>query len=434
VAVDLAMPRLSDEMLEGTISRWLKGVGDAVTQGEPVVEVETEKVIVEVEANAAGVITEIVAAEQAVVPVGGLLCRIGAKGEAPAAKAQAAKAPSAKPVPRPPATPAPAPPAAPTHGVTLPSLAPERAARPTGGGDTTRVSPLAQRVATELGIDLGTVTGTGIGGKIVVSDLQPYLGSAPVAGAATGSGGAPRASPPDYRAALASVTGAFTDVPHTALRRTIARRMAESKQWIPHFTMTAEIDVTDLLRERERLNKALPDDKITVNDLLIKAAAFALEQVPELNAAYLEDGVRRFQAVHIGFAVAIDEGLVTPVVRDCHVKSIGRIAREARELAAKAKSRALTAQDLQGGTFTISNLGMFDVVAFSAIINPPQVGILAIAQPQQKPVLHKGRQVVRSRLLATLSADHRAVDGVTVARFLHALKDVLELPEKVLTN
>jgi pyruvate dehydrogenase E2 component (dihydrolipoamide acetyltransferase) len=198
--------------------------------------------------------------------------------------------------------------------------------------------------------------------------------------------------------------------------------------------MTAEIDVTDLLRERERLNRALPEDKITVNDLLIKAAALALEQVPALNASYGDDAVRRFSAVHIGFAVAIDEGLVTPVVRDCHVKSIGRIARESRELVARAKARTLTAQDLQGGTFTISNLGMFDVVEFSAIINPPQVGILAIAQPQQKPVVHKGRQVVRARLNATLSADHRAVDGITAARFLKALKDVLELPEKVLTS
>jgi pyruvate dehydrogenase E2 component (dihydrolipoamide acetyltransferase) len=378
---------------------------------------------VEVEANEAGVITEIVATEQSIVPVGGLLCRIGAKGEAVSSRPAAKAAPIAKPAPAPKPSPAPA-----TNVVAMPSRAPARAANVPDGA---LISPLARRVAGELGIDLSTIKGTGIGGKIVVSDLQPYLGTAQVAR------GAPQAQAlvaPDYRAAVASVPGDFTDMPHTSLRRTIARRLAESKQHIPHFYMTAEIDVTDLLRERERLNKALPDDKVTVNDLMIKGAALALEQVPDLNAAYLGDAVRRFASVHIGFAVAIDEGLVTPVVRDCHVKSIGRIAREARELVDRAKSRGLTPQDLQGGTFTISNLGMFDVVEFAAIINPPQVGILAIAQPQQKPVIHKGRQVVRSRLMATVSADHRAVDGVTAARFLKALKDVLELPEKVLTS
>ncbi len=432
MAVDLAMPRLSDDMKEGTISRWLKGVGDAVSKGEPLVEVETEKLIVEVEATAAGVVVEILAPEQTVVPVGGLLCRIGAAGEAPIARTMAAAPPV--PAKREAAARAAAPamhstPAAPARSNVVPLTA--RPPQPSAsGGAVAAVSPLARRVAQEMGIDLSAVAGTGIGGKIVVSDLQPYLGPAPAARPARapapmgrgGTGPLPLGSEP------------HEDVPHSPLRRTIARRMAESKQAIPHFYMTAEIDVTDLLRERERLNRALPDDKITVNDLMIKAAALALEQVPELNASYGDAAVRRFASVHIGFAVAIDEGLVTPVVRDCHVKSIGRIAREARDLAARAKARTLVAADLQGGTFTISNLGMFDVVEFAAIINPPQVGILAIAQPQQKPVIHKGRQVVRTRLMATLSADHRAVDGVTGARFLKALKDVLELPEKVLTS
>ncbi|HEX7927310.1 MAG TPA: dihydrolipoamide acetyltransferase family protein, partial [bacterium] len=374
------------------------------------------------------VLVEIVAAEQSVVAVGGLLCRIGAQGEAKAGKSSAKSAapakPAAAPAPRP--APAPQPAAAPSNVVAMPSRSPAPAV-----GDGTRVSPLAQRVATELGIDLSKITGTGIGGKIVVSDLQPYLAGSQAPKAAPAAASRPAV---DYRAAIADITGGHEDVPHSSLRRTIARRMAESKEHIPHFYMTAEIDVTDLLRERERLNKALPDDKITVNDLMVKGTALALEQVPDLNAAYLDDAVRRFKAVHVGFAVAIDEGLVTPVVRDCHVKSIGRIAKESRELVAKAKGRSLAAADLQGGTFTISNLGMFDVVEFSAIINPPQVGILAIAQPQQKPVIHKGRQVVRSRLMATVSSDHRAVDGITAARFLKALKEVLELPEKVLTN
>lgn len=412
VAVALSLPRLSDEMKEGTISRWLKGVGDTVAKGEPVVEVETEKVIVEVEANTDGVIVEIIAPEQAVVPVGGLLCRIGGKEEAPAVASTSApkRSPAAAPVPPLPPQP-------------QPSARPE----PPAGEETARASPLARRIANELGIDLGTVLGTGPGGRIVAADLHPLLSGA---GTVPATGSAPSSNARE----AAGVTGGFQDVPLSALRRTIARRMAESKQAIPHFYMATEVDVTDLLRERERLNRALPDEKVTVNDLMLKAVALALEQVPELNAAWLGDGVRRFSAVHIGFAVAIDEGLVTPVVRDCHVKSLGRIAREARELTRRAKSRTLTAEDLQGGTFTISNLGMFEVSAFAAIINPPQVGILAIAQPRQEPAVYKGRQAVRSRLTATLSADHRAVDGVTGARFLKVFKDILELPEKVLTS
>lgn len=414
MAIALSLPRLSDEMKEGTISRWLKGVGDPVAKGEPVVEVETEKVIVEVEANADGVIVEIIAPEQAVVPVGGLLCRIGGKEEAPAEVTSAPKRLPAVAAPPPPAPPRPEPAAWPEPPV----------------GEGARASPLAQRVATALGIDLGAVRGTGPGGRIVAADLQPFLSGAAQA-PAPAVGAVPSG---DARTAVAGITGGFQDVPLSGLRRTIARRMVESKQAIPHFYMATEVDVTDLLRERERLNRALPDQKVTVNDLMLKASALALEQVPELNAAWLGDMVRRFAAMHIGFAVAIEEGLVTPVVRDCHVKSLGRIAREARELVQRAKSRTLAAGDLQGGTFTVSNLGMFDVSAFAAIINPPQVGILAVAQPRQEPVIYKGRQVARSRLTATLSADHRAVDGVTGARFLKALKEILELPEKVLTS
>ncbi len=196
--------------------------------------------------------------------------------------------------------------------------------------------------------------------------------------------------------------------------------------------MTAEVDVTAALALRTRLNEALSEGRVSVNDLMLKATALALEQVPELNATFTEGALRRFSAVHIGFAAAVGEGLVTPVVRDCHLKSIGRIARDAAALVARARERALTAEDLQGGTFTISNLGMYDLVEFSAIINPPQVGILAIATPQERPVAERGRIAFRSLLRATLSADHRAVDGVTGAVFLQAFKAVLEQPERLM--
>jgi len=226
--------------------------------------------------------------------------------------------------------------------------------------------------------------------------------------------------------------GGYEDVPHSTLRRTIARRMSEAKGAIPHFYMTVEVDVTDALGLRERLNAALEDGRVSVNDLMIKATAQALERVPNVNATYAEGALRRFAGVHIGFATAIEEGLVTPVVRDCQLKSIGRIARETAALIEKARNRALAAEDLQGGTFTISNLGMTEVVEFSAIINPPQVGILAIAKPVERPVADRGRVVLRSLLRATLSADHRAVDGITGAEFLKAFKDVLEHPERLM--
>ena len=208
--------------------------------------------------------------------------------------------------------------------------------------------------------------------------------------------------------------------------------MSEAKGAIPHFYLTAEVDLTEALALRERLNGALEGGHISVNDLMIKATALALERVPALNATYADSGVRRFAAVHIGFAAAIEEGLLTPVVRDCHLKSIGRIARETRALIEKARARTLAAEDLQGGTFTISNLGMTEVVEFSAIINPPQVGILAIARPTERPVADRGRVAFRWLLRATLSADHRAVDGVTGAEFLKAFKGVLEHPERLM--
>jgi pyruvate dehydrogenase E2 component (dihydrolipoamide acetyltransferase) len=434
MAVELTMPRFSDEMKEGTISRWLKGPGEAVAKGEPIVEVETEKVIVEVEANAAGVIVEIVAQEHAIVPVGGLLCRIGNSGEAAApAKAAPGRPSVAKSAPAPKVH-AP-PPARPAQVVSLPARSSAGAAAKNiapvtpPGAAAGPVSPLARRVATELGIDLSGISGSGIGGKIILSDLQPFLPEGqeqPV----------PAAPPPARAVATTSPAGdgAYQDLPHSSTRRTIARRMAESKQTVPHFYMTAEVDVTDLLRERERLNRALPEQKVTVNDLIIKAAALALERVPDLNASWHEDAVRRYAQAHIGFAAAVDDGLVTPVVRDCHGKSLGRIAREARALAARAKARTLTAQDLAGATFTVSNLGMFDVVEFAAIINPPQVAILAVAQPQQKPVAVKGRLTIRSRMNVTVSCDHRALDGATAARFLKALKETLETPELVISG
>jgi pyruvate dehydrogenase E2 component (dihydrolipoamide acetyltransferase) len=462
MAVEVHLPKLSDEMTEATISRWLKEVGESVDKGEPIVEVETEKVIVEVEAPRAGVIVEIVAAEQEVVPVDGLLCRIGAPGERTVPQRAARQAaPEAAPETAAAAEPA-AQVAAPPHAAEIaaqaggpaaaatasnvvnlrqrPAPAAQVAGRLRGGAAVSvAASPLARRVAEELGIDLTAVQGTGIGGKVVMADLQPYLEQpqSPAAPAPAPRTAAPQTAPPGAPQAppassAATTETGFADVPHSSLRRTIARRMSEAKGGIPHFYMTVEADVTEVLALRERLNAALSDGRVSVNDLMVKAAALALERVPALNATYTDNAVRRYTGVHIGVATAIDDGLVTPVLRDCQLKTVGRIARESAALIAKAHARTLAAEELQGGTFTVSNLGMTEVVEFAAIVNPPQVGILAIARPVERPAAHQGRVVLRKLLRATLSADHRAVDGVTGAAFLTAFKEVLEHPERLM--
>ena len=455
MALEVRLPRFSDEMKEGTVTRWLKAAGDPVAAGEALAEIETEKVIVEVVAPKAGVLLEIHAAEQTVVPVNGLLCRIGEAGEMPArTTAAGTPAPAAAPgaVPRAAASggkvvtlasrpsrdesrapPLPAAQAAGVQAVAAQAVTAQAVATRGAPLAPGLLSPLARRVASELKLDLTQVQGTGIGGKIVLSDLEPFLaaGHAPAARAAPGRGALPAVIPSAWEAAPPE-PGTVIDEPHSPLRRAIARRMAESKATIPHFYMTAELDATDLLALRMRLNATLPEARLSVNDFVLKATALALREVPALNAEYSEQALRRREAVHLGFAVATDEGLFTPVVRDCHLKSVGAIAEDAQGLIAKAKARTLTPQDLQGGTFTVSNLGMYDVAAFSAIINPPQVAILAVARPQERPVACNGRVIVRSHLNVTVSADHRAVDGVTVAKFLQAFRAVVEAPERLL--
>lgn len=449
MALEVRLPKLSDEMTEATISRWLKAVGDSVDKGEPLVEVETEKVIVEVEAPRAGFIVEIRAEEQEVVPVDAVICLIGEAGEvvqpssaAPGAEDQRAAAGASTPPVSVQAPPASVPPSAQGSNVVqmiqrTPPAGLARASPTAAVG----ASPLARRVADELGIDLAGVQGSGIGGKIVMADLQPLVDamSGPPTDASTQSvpvEGAeatwPAPPPPSPAGVAATAPSEYEEAPLSGLRRTIARRMAEAKATIPHFYMTAEIDVSDALALRERLNQSFEEGRISVNDLMIKGTALALERVPSLNATYSDTGLRRYAGIHIGIATAIDDGLVTPVVRDCHLKSIGRIARETAELIEKARRRELSQSELQGGTFTISNLGMYPVAEFAAIINPPQVGILAIARPVERPTGENGRIVLRRLLKATLSADHRAVDGVTGAKFLDAFREVLEQPERLM--
>jgi pyruvate dehydrogenase E2 component (dihydrolipoamide acetyltransferase) len=445
-------------MKEGTVTRWLKAVGDPVAAGEPIAEVETEKVIVEVVAPQAGVLLEIQAAEQSVVAVEGVLCRIGKADElrehaaagctSPTQPSRASRESGPTALPRFPSASNGVLSGRPAREEGMPNSAAQPAliAKAVGVSHATGtaaqnmgVSPLARRVAAELALDLTQVRGTGVGGKIVVSDLEPFLVTRQLGAVHTGPSRSalPAVIPttteaaPNEADAPAAASG-MIDVPHSPLRKAIARRMAESKATIPHFYMTAAVDATDLLALRARLNGSLAEAPLSLNDFLLKATALALLEVPALNAEYGELALRRHKAVHLAFAVATEAGLYTPVVRDCHLKSLGVIAREAEALVAKAKARSLAAVDLQGGTFTVSNLGMYDVAEFSAIINPPQVAILAVARPQERPAACNGRVIVRASLNVTVSADHRALDGVTVAKFLQAFRTVVEEPERLL--
>ncbi|MFS8664933.1 MAG: 2-oxo acid dehydrogenase subunit E2 [Limnochordales bacterium] len=431
----VTMPQMGFDMQEGTLVRWLKAPGDPVQRGEPIAEVETDKAVVEIESFHSGVVKELLIGEGQTVPVGTPIAIIDtgeadadvgepqteapAGAAAPAAPAAApattAAAPAAAVAPAPAAAPA-APPAAPA----APAPAAE-GAPPAGqnGAQRIKASPLARRLAAEHGISLQGLTGSGPGGRIVKQDV---LAAVAQAAAALAPAAAPAAAPvrPDEV------------VPLSRMRQTIARRMSESKQQAPHFYVTMAIDMDRAMELREQL-KQLPDvPPISVNDLVLKATAIALTRHPRLNASLEGDAIRVHGAVHLAMAVALDDGLITPVIRDCHAKSLVEIAREARELAEAARAGRLKPEHYQGGTFTVSNLGMFGVEEFAAIINPPQGAILAVGAVTEQPVVRNGQLAIGRVMRVTVSADHRVTDGAQVALFLQDLKAILENPLRLL--
>lgn len=403
VPIDVVMPRLSDQMEEATILRWLRGVGDAVEKGDELVEVETDKATVVYEAEAAGVVSEILAADGAVVQLGAVIARIRARGEnegAPGSAAAPAAAPTASATPS--ATAAPA--------AAMTAVAPAESGRP-------RATPVARRTARELGFALATVQGTGPGGRIVRADVRRAAESAGAAG--------PAAAP----AAGASDRGAATRVPLTATQRTIARRMVESTTTIPHFQLTVEIDMTKAVVLRAELKSLRPDDAPSLNDLVVKAVALALREFPSVNASFDRDAIVQHGRVNVGVAVATDDALLVPTIFDADRKSIFEIGRDARALAERVRSRAVTAAELGGGTFTVSNLGMLGIRRFTAVINPPQLAILAVGEIARVPVFDEnGAVVARDRLEVTLSSDHRVIYGADGARFLGRVRELLERP------
>jgi pyruvate dehydrogenase E2 component (dihydrolipoamide acetyltransferase) len=399
MATKVYMEALSPTMEEGRLVSWVKNQGDPVTNGDVLAEVETDKAIMELQARGEGVLLNVLAAEDSTVEVGTLLAVIGETDEDVsdilAAAGAAPEVAEAKPE---------------TAAGEAPSDAPRSPSETrTVGGTRIKSSPLARRLARERRIDLGAITGSGPGGRIVVRDVE----------AAEPAPRLPVALEPEAE---------FNDVGLSQLRKTIAKRLSSSIGPIPHFFLTSEIDMERTWEARVALNDVGDEQRISFNDIIIKVVAEALRLHPECNGWWHDDSIRYFRSVHIGMAVAIDDGLITPVIRNVPLKSLREIAKESNELARRARERKLMPEEYTGGTFSISNLGMFDIDQFTAVINPPEAGILAVGSIQQKPVVEGGEVVVRRRLRVTMSCDHRIIDGATGARFLQTVKRMLENP------
>jgi pyruvate dehydrogenase E2 component (dihydrolipoamide acetyltransferase) len=436
--MDVLMPQLGETVSEGKITKWFKSAGDAVKPGDNLFEIETDKVSMEVPSTTTGVLAEIRVAVGAVAPVGAVVAVIAdgaGAATSPASTVAAAPVAPTRNVPAPATTTAVSAPAAPARPIKLDPFfevrTPARnygAAKLPGG---TTVTPLARRLAGEAGIDLSRLTGSGPHGRIVARDIESALarGGAPSSSAGTAGSSA------EQIMALYRDTP-FEEVPLDAMRRTIATRLVQAKQTIPHFYLTADMDIGRLLALREEANAAAPKDRdgnaglrLSVNDLVIKAWAAALQRVPDANAVWAEDRILRFQHSDIAVAVAIEGGLITPVIRQAELKTLGTISAEMRELAERARAKHLKPHEYQGGASAISNLGMFGVREFAAIINPPQATILAVGAARRQAVERPdGGVAFASMMTVTLSSDHRVVDGALGAQLLAAFRGFIEQP------
>ncbi|MFE6925486.1 dihydrolipoamide acetyltransferase family protein [Nocardia sp. NPDC057663] len=427
---DIIMPRLSDTMEDGVVSAWLKKVGDQITRGEVVAEIETDKALMELEAYDDGVLERILAEPGVRVPIGEPIAIVGdGTGTATVdAATPGSDSPDAMPnivAVQPDTTPT-------GFGSTIQPSGTQLDAQQ----QTTRKksSPLARKIAHESGVDLATVVGTGPGGRITKQDVEAARAadSAQPTTAAT----PPRAAAPVASPAAHSIPDAdeFEEIPLTNIQRVSATRLTESKQQAPHIYLTSAIDVTDLFAFRVRINETLEaagESKVSVNDLLVKAVAVTLRKDPSVNVSFAGDKLLRHKGIHLGVAVATPAGLLVPVIRDADRKSVSEIAAESRDKAARARDRKLRADEMSGGTFTISNLGMFGVEQFTAVINPPESAILAVGAASEELRIENGEVVARKILRVTASADHRAIDGAVAAQFLAHLKELLESPLRI---
>ncbi len=463
----IGLPKLSPTMEEGVLVRWTKKEGDKVSPGDLVAEVETDKANMDFNIEDDGVLLKLLVKEGDTVKLGAPVAIIGKAGEdvsalvaeaakqsgggsAPKAEAKADAKADAKPAPKAEAKPAPkaepAPktePKADAPKAAAKQDAPKAAPAPQGGTGKLLASPLAKTLAIELGIDLRGIQGSGPGGRIIERDVRAAAdgGGTRPAKAEPTEESAPEPQAEKQTQALAvrtprqmtpDVEGDYEDIPASNMRKTIAARLTEAKRDVPHFYLMRTFDAGPMLGFRGRLNDLLGDKgKVSVNDLIIKAVALALRRVPECNAQWHGDAIRRFHRVHVGVAVALDEGLVTPVIRDADQKGIGSIAAEVRDLADRAKHKKLKGHEIQGSTFSVSNLGMMNIERFTAIINPPEAGILAIGTVIEQPVVKDGQIVIGKRMTVTMSCDHRVIDGALGAKWLAAFVDLIEHPESL---
>jgi pyruvate dehydrogenase E2 component (dihydrolipoamide acetyltransferase) len=422
--IELKMPALSPTMEEGTLAKWLVKEGDEVKSGDILAEIETDKATMEFEAVDEGTIAKILVAEGTDgVKVGAPIAILAGEGEdasaaaAPKADTPPPAPPKAPPAPKPDATPAP------PKAAAEPPPAPSKPAAPRTQGERIKASPLARRLAEAQGIDLSGITGSGPGGRIVRADIDSAAGKAPAAAA-------PAAQP-----AAAPAAPASTEIPHEAvklsnMRKTIARRLTEAKQTIPHYYLTVDIQLDALLKLRGEINKGLAGRgvKLSVNDLLIKALAVALIEVPSANVSFAGDQLIKYSRADISVAVAIPDGLITPIIVGADAKSLSTISKEMTDLAGRAKEGKLAPHEYQGGTASISNLGMFGTKQFDAVINPPQGMIMAVGAGEKRPYVINDSLQIATVMSATGSFDHRAIDGADGARLMQAFKQLVENP------
>jgi len=418
MATKVHMEALSPTMEEGQVVQWLKAEGDPVSNGDLLAEIETDKATMELVARGDGVLRRILVPAGGTAPVGDVIAIIAAadeaiEGDAPASAPAKAAAPAAAPASTE-APPAPLKDAPPAH------------AEVTSGdaeGGRLKASPLARRLAHEEGVDLKGVSGSGPGGRIVKRDVEGALdGVTPAAPVS-----APAASAPLPRPAAGPD---LEIIPLSQMRKTIARRLVESIGPVPHFFLTVDVDMTRAVEARTRINRDLEKSgvRISYNDIVLKATAMALARHPECNAHWGGDHIVRHHRVHLGVAVAVEDGLITPIVRDAHLKGMAAISDEVRELAGRAREKKLKPEEYTGATFSVSNLGMFGIESFTAVINPPEAAILAVGATEDRAVVENGQVVVRPRMKLTLSCDHRVIDGAQGSRFLETLKRILEEP------
>ncbi|MHC2334444.1 pyruvate dehydrogenase complex dihydrolipoamide acetyltransferase [Bradyrhizobium sp. USDA 4454] len=447
--INILMPALSPTMEKGNLAKWLKKEGDKVKSGDVIAEIETDKATMEVEAVDEGTIAKILVPEGTQdVPVNDVIAVMAGDGEdvKAAASAEAGVAPSPKPAeaPKPAAQAAPAPASAPAAApAPAPAAGPTQAAAPAAAASQAnghaRVfsSPLARRLAKEAGIDLGRITGTGPHGRVIARDVDDAKSGkglkAPAAAPAAGPSIAPSMS--DKQILALFEPGSYEVVPHDGMRRTIAQRLTASVQNVPHFYLTIDCDIGKLLAAREEINAAAPKDKekkplykISVNDFVIKAMAVALQKIPNCNVSWTEGGMLKHKHSDVGVAVAMPGGLITPIIRKAETKTLSTISNEMKDFAARARARKLKPEEYQGGTTAVSNLGMYGINHFTAVINPPHASILAVGTSEERPVVRGGKIEIANIMSVTLSCDHRAIDGALGAELIGAFKQLIENP------